>query len=62
MKHATVKIGDYTIPLIGIGESATQDNCDKCGTLIHITELQFQADGVTLLCKKCGKKKGKLNE
>jgi hypothetical protein len=54
MKHATVKTGGYTIPLIGIPVTATQQACEKCGRLFHLTEIKFTADGKAL-CAKCSK-------
>ena len=50
-KYAMVKLGDYTVPLIGISPEATQDKCDGCGKITHISELSFE--GGSMLCKKC---------
>ena len=51
MKHATVKIAGYTIPLIGIAPEATEDKCERCGKLSHLSELAF-VDG-QMICKDC---------
>jgi hypothetical protein len=49
--HATAKLGEFTVPLIGIPKSATEDACDGCGALTHIRELF--TDGTGFLCLKC---------
>jgi len=54
MNHATVKIGDYTIPLIGIPPEATEDKCETCGKLFHLSELAF-VDG-KMICKDCNER------
>lgn len=51
MNHATVKLGDYTCPLIGIPVSATEDECDLCWDIFHISDLTIT--GTQFLCKKC---------
>ena len=52
--HATVRIGGYTIPLIGIDRFATQGHCDGCKDgPIHIQELEWNLAGNQLLCWKC---------
>jgi hypothetical protein len=51
--HATVKIGEYTIPLIGIPESATQMECEKCKQIFHITDVAL--NGSEFVCEKCNK-------
>lgn len=45
MNHATVKLGDYTCPLIGIPVSATEEKCDGCGGIRHIRLVRLQPDG-----------------
>ncbi len=45
MAHATTKIGDYVIPLIGIPESATDEKCDTCGAKLHISNAYLCSDG-----------------
>lgn len=54
-KHATVKIGEYTIPLIGIAESATQQKCSRCKCSFHLSEITLNENGKPL-CKECLKK------
>lgn len=50
-KHAIVKLDGKDIPLIGIQPESTQDNCDVCGNLKHISLLEF-VDG-KLICDDC---------
>ncbi len=40
-KHATVKNGEYTIPLIGIAPAATKEICSKCGKEVHLSQITF---------------------
>ena len=54
-RHATVKIGDFTIPLIGIPHDATEAECDLCHDLFHIQSLKWNEAGSQLLCEKCRK-------
>ena len=51
--YATVKIGEFTIPLIGISSAATEDECELCHDIIHISELSWNEEGNQLLCNKC---------
>lgn len=53
MKHATIKIGEYEIPLIGIPLSATEMECELCHDIFHITGVQLNEEGNQFLCKKC---------
>lgn len=53
MKHATVKLGKYEIPLIGIPLSATEMECDLCHNIVHITEVHLMINGKQFLCRKC---------
>ncbi len=50
MTHATVKIGEYTIPLIGVAEDATKERCDKCLKYFHLSLIGY--DG-RFLCQPC---------
>jgi hypothetical protein len=50
-KHATVKIGEWTVPLIGLPQSASQDKCDGCGKVTEIRDLSY--DGTRFLCRGC---------
>lgn len=51
MTHATVRIAGYNLPLIGIDRSATEDKCDLCGDIFHLSDLTFT--GKQFLCGKC---------
>jgi hypothetical protein len=53
MKHATVKIGEYTIPLIGIDPSATLERCDQCRKSKHLSAMKITMDGKRILCVSC---------
>jgi len=55
-EHATVKIGEYTIPLIGIPKDATEDVCQECGCKFHISQGVVDMAGRTL-CDNCANKK-----
>lgn len=50
-KHATVKVDGYTIPLIGIPPSATEDWCDVCGKKLHLSEVNITEDG-RMVCQE----------
>lgn len=45
MKHATVKLGDYTVPLIGIDENATKEQCDECKKVKHLSTIRITDQG-----------------
>ena len=53
--HATVKLGEYTIPLIGIDRSATEMECELCHDIFHISQVQLSESGKQFLCPKCSK-------
>ena len=55
MKHATVKIGDYEIPLIGLPLSATEMECDLCHDIFHISDVHLTFEGKQFLCQKCSR-------
>lgn len=55
-KHATVRIGEYVIPLIGIHEDATQSECESCGRMTHISDLKLVGD--RFVCERCGEEEG----
>jgi hypothetical protein len=57
-RHATVRVGDYEIPLIGVPRSATDGMCEGCYKTFHITELGLTEDNRTL-CAQCAKKQCK---
>ena len=51
MKHATVQIGNMTIPLIGIAPEATLEECDCCHDIFSIRQVELV--GRQFLCQKC---------
>ena len=51
MNHATIKLGDYTIPLIGVDRTAAQEKCDRCGNTFSIQEVEIIVGQV--LCSDC---------
>jgi len=51
MKHATVQIGNMTIPLIGIPPPATLEECDCCHDVFPLRKVQLV--GNQFLCEKC---------
>jgi formylmethanofuran dehydrogenase subunit E len=59
-KYATVKIGDYTIPLIGVLKDATLEKCDSCGVSVHITEIKML--DAKMLCAACLMGNNQTNE
>lgn len=52
-KHAEVRIGEYTVPLIGVPEGAVLEVCDLCGDYTYLGDVTFT--GVQFLCSKCNK-------
>jgi hypothetical protein len=50
VKYATVKLGEYTVPLLGIPQEATEEVCSKCGRTRHLTDISF--DGKRFLCRE----------
>lgn len=50
-KHAEVRIGEYTVPLIGINEEAVLEVCDLCGDYTYLGDVTY--NGTHFLCKKC---------
>jgi hypothetical protein len=51
-KHATVPVGEYTVPLIGIPPSATQEKCSRCGSVCHLSEIVLDEKGQPC-CQTC---------
>jgi hypothetical protein len=45
MKHATVKVGGYTIPLIGVPVASTQQQCVGCKQSFHLTQITLDENG-----------------
>lgn len=50
-RHATVRVGGYTLPLIGVPARATDERCDRCRKLFYILEVHFT--GRQFLCAGC---------
>jgi len=56
-KHPTVKIGEYTIPLIGLPRDATLQECESCHRQFYIGDIIFT--GKKFLCVRCQQRKNK---
>lgn len=53
MNHATVRLGDYKVPLIGIPESATEEECNGCKKRNkHLSEVMLDEQG-RFMCWSC---------
>lgn len=50
--HAEVRVGDYTIPLIGIPREATLEECACCHDVFPILEVELDERGRPL-CRRC---------
>jgi len=50
--HATVKLGEYTVPLIGIEFAATQEKCSQCQRSYHLSEIALD-ENCQPRCKAC---------
>jgi hypothetical protein len=48
---ATVRIGEYTIPLLGIPKSSSEELCGVCKKQKHLTEITY--DGERFVCGQC---------
>lgn len=55
-QHATVKVGEYTVPLIGVAPDATQEECAVCKGSFHLTEIALDDEGRPC-CNNCITKK-----
>lgn len=55
MKHADVKIGDYIIPLIGVPQDASLEECDLCHDIFPLREMVISETG-HILCPKHAEK------
>jgi hypothetical protein len=49
--HATVRIGEYLIPLITVPDHATREECDLCHDHFYIGDIDY--NGIQYLCYKC---------
>jgi hypothetical protein len=52
MKHATVKLGNMVIPLIGVPVTSTQERCEGCNKNFHLSEITLDGDGRPH-CRQC---------
>lgn len=52
MNHATVKLGDYTVPLLGVPPDATEETCEIRGRRCHLSEVKLDGEGYPL-CPQC---------
>ncbi len=50
-KHATVKVGGFEIPLIGLPTHCTLGECDLCHDYFGLTDITYT--GKQFLCAKC---------
>ena len=51
-KWATVPVGEYTVPLIGVPPEATQEKCSRCGSLCHLKDIVLDDKGQPC-CQTC---------
>lgn len=52
--HATVTRDGFTVPLLYVPDTATLEECQRCGKTYNFTEMKFSKDG-ELLCPNCRK-------
>ena len=50
-EHCLVKVGEYTVPLIGIPKDAGLEECDCCGDLVPLWKIRW--NGKVMQCNKC---------
>jgi hypothetical protein len=43
IEHATVRVGEYVVPLIGVPKEATQEKCAHCGSQSHLPDMALDA-------------------
>ena len=51
MKHATVRIDNMEIPLIGIPKDEVYEQCDRCKASKHLQDIVLTDSG--FLCNVC---------
>lgn len=51
MRHATIELGGYLVPLIGVPRDATSEACDGCLRRFPLLKVTF--DGGEFLCPGC---------
>lgn len=49
---ATVPVGEYVVPLIGVPKEATQEKCSRCGAPLHLAETVLDEKGQPC-CRSC---------
>jgi len=50
-KWATVQLGEFTVPLIGVAPDATEERCDGCRCIEHLKDICLV--GTKFLCARC---------
>lgn len=53
-EHATVKLSEFEVPLIGIPKESTQETCFACGVIMHLNEAVITKGG-KVVCPRCAK-------
>ncbi len=62
MKHPTLKLGEYDIPLIGLPMNCVEETCDTCKKEFHIQEVECVDDKILcFVCKEKYERKRKNN-
>jgi len=51
VNHAQIKIGEFTVPLIGVDGEAVLERCDLCHDIFSIQQIRL--DGTQFLCPRC---------
>lgn len=54
--HATVPRDGHMVPLIGIADTATLEECDRCCRFVHITQIRYRPPDFpyyNFLCFQC---------
>lgn len=52
-QHATIKLGDYTIPLVGLPVDCTLQECSLCHDMFGIQEVELAVNGRDFYCRQC---------
>jgi hypothetical protein len=51
IKHATIQIGEFTVPLIGVDGEAVLETCDLCHDVYGLQQIELT--GTQFLCIRC---------
>lgn len=51
-EHAMVPLGEWSVPLIGVSKEATEERCDLCQELQHMTKVAILGNS-RFLCSLC---------